>query len=203
MELGFRTRNTKTQWQRIENQGRREGIGKSKGVHCRQRRQPFLQAGEHLRALRFSIFQPLQVRGTRDARFLKVLPVDHAPVEEVAAEHEAAQQRVQGVAVQPLRRHLVEPGAGRLQVAQHPLDGRQDFTRGRRRLKRARRAVEQAQTERLFHLPDQYADRGLGDEQLVGRAGQDAEPAHLGESAQLLDGGIHEEEGTAKGEFKL
>ena len=74
----------------------------------------------------------------------------------------------------------------RFSVGEHAAGERQQrFARGRQRAAAAG-PVEQLGAEILLERGDLAAQRGLGEVQLLGGAGEVAEPSHLHEAAQLL-----------------
>jgi hypothetical protein len=93
----------------------------------------------------------------------------------------------QGHAAALQRGQFAKTGGERIDVAQDALGHGQHFVGRRRRLERARGAVEQARAQPLLELADQHAHRRLGDEEpLRGRA-ELAQLVHREERAQLAD----------------
>ena len=96
------------------------------------------------------------------------------------------------------RRHVLEPGAQGVEVAQDALRDVDDVVGRGGGLQGARRAVEHAHPQLLFQLADQHADGRLRDVELGGRRAEAPQLVDRDERAQLLQGqaghsgGIHE-----------
>ncbi len=149
------------------------------GIRRRDQREVEFAAGEFVEQPPRPLLREVQL----DRRMRRVERAEHLG-------DEADAQGGRGAEAHPAALEAGELGelaAHRLRVGEHaPGERQQRLARDRQRAAAAG-AVEQLGAEILLERGDLAAQRGLGEVQLLGGAGEVAEPGDLDEAAQLLE----------------